>query len=31
MVTFLAWWTGLAIVVGSGIVAWVVRHNAHLH
>jgi len=31
MVTFLAWWTASSIVAGSGIVAWVLRHNAHLH
>jgi hypothetical protein len=31
MVTFLAWWTGVAIVACSGIIAWVLRHNARLH
>jgi len=31
MVTFLAWWTGVAIVTCSGIIAWIVRRNAHLY
>ncbi len=31
MVTFLAWWTGGAIVACSGITAWVMRHNAHVY
>lgn len=30
MVEFLMWWTGVALVAGSGITAWVMRRDAHL-
>jgi len=31
MITFLAWWTSAAIIVGSGVAAWFAHLNYRTH